>query len=126
VFLPKAVSTGARRLLALYGALEEADRATLLAFAEFLAQRGGDAAGHDEVSIPEPRLSLRPPQETVVAAIKRLSASYYMLERGHMFHEAATLMTSHVLQGRPASQVIDDLETLFRDHYQRWLGARQS
>jgi hypothetical protein len=28
-------------------------------------------------------------------------------------------MSAHVLQGRPAREVIDELEQLFADHYQR-------
>jgi hypothetical protein len=40
-----------------------------------------------------------------------------MLNRDDLLHETAELMTAHVLQGRPAEVVIDELELVFRRRY---------
>lgn len=107
------------RLTALYNRLPAAERETLLAFAEFLVSRS---------AVPldiTPRPAERPAQESVVAAIKRLSASYHMLDRSKMLHETSGLMSEHLMQGRPANEVIDELEALFRRHYQKQFGDAQ-
>ena len=57
----------------------------------------------------------------MVKAIKRLSTTYFMLERTQMLDETSSLMMSHVLQGRDAESVIDELEVLFEKHYQQYL-----
>ena len=62
----------------------------------------------------------RPEAESVVAAIRRLSASYFMLERRDMLNETAALMSAHVLQGRPAPKVVEELEALFEARYQQY------
>lgn len=104
------------RLVQLFNRLPTTERETLLAFAEFLVSRSAMP-----VDIT-PKLSERPAQESVVAAIKRLSASYHMLDRSKMLHETSALMTEHLMQGRPAPEVIDELEALFRRHYQKQFG----
>lgn len=113
-----------RRLLKILRALDVQDRATLIAFAEFLM--AGGAAGADSVAgglertpvPPEPQHEPRPTQESVVAAIKRLRRVYPMLDAGEMLHETSALMATHLLQGRDAAEVIDDLEVLFVSRYQ--------
>ena len=110
-----------RRLLKLYQTLPKQEQANLMAFAEFLAHRAEAAEGEADQATepPPPKPIARPQRETVVAAIRRLSESYFMLDRQVLFHETAGLMSAHVLQGRPARDVIDELEQLFADHYQR-------
>ena len=117
---------GERRLLELYRALDRGGRETLLAFAEFLAQRAAGASPEpDEPPGPEPEPEPipRPEGETVVAAIKRLSRTYPMLDKGRMLGETSALVAQHVMQGRPAAEVIDELEALFRAHYERMRGG---
>jgi len=107
---------GGRRLIKLYRSLELADQETLLAFGEFLAVR--DAAHVPEASEPLDLASMpRPRKESVVGAIKRLSRQYYMLDRGAMLNDTSALMGAHVLQGRPATEVIDELEDIFTRRY---------
>ena len=107
---------GGRRLIKLYRSLEPADQETLLAFGEFLAVR--DAAHVPEASEPlDPASMPRPREESVVGAIKRLSRQYYMLDRGAMLNDTSALMGAHVLQGRPATEVIDELEDIFTRRY---------
>jgi hypothetical protein len=113
-----------RRLLDLYATLGERDRQTLLAFAEFLAGRGDEAVPAEEPATEpaEPKLIPRPEEESVVAAIRRLSESYHMLDRALLLNETSSLMTAHVVRGRAAVEVIDDLEDLFAKHYRIYLG----
>jgi len=110
-----------RRLLKLFGALGSGDKASLLAFAEFLNARGGEQA--EPAAVQQPDVAPRPEQESVVAAMRRLSAGYPMLDKSVILHEAAGLMAAHTLQGRPAVEVIDELEGLFARAYQGSLEA---
>ncbi len=107
-----------RRLLELYDVLDEQDRASLTAFAEFLATRQGGESGAIE-PLAEPDLVPRPEQESVIAAIRRLAQTYHMLDKAAMLHETSALMSAHILQGRPAGDVIDELEALFSRQYER-------
>jgi len=119
------LSAEQRRLLKLYGQLNEADRHSLFAFAEFLTQRKAEAEVEaSNEALPDPLAIPRPQGESVVGAIKRLSKSYFMLNRGVLLNETSSLMTAHVIHGRPAPQVIDELEALFerryREHLEIW------
>lgn len=110
-----------QRLMRLYRQLSETDRDALMAFAEFLVQRAAAATDHesDAKAAVEPLDIPRPGKETVVAAMRRLSATYPMLNKDKLLHEASELMTAHVMQGRPAVEVIDELELVFRRHFER-------
>ena len=102
-----------KHLHQLFRGLAEDDQHTLLAFAEFLANRSTT-----KLAVPAtPQLIPRPPKESVVAAIKRLSKSYPMLDKATMLDSTSNLMTDHVLHGKEATQVIDELEALFRKAY---------
>lgn len=116
-----------KRLLDILSKLSAQDRSNLLAFAEFLLARTGESENDSETrgSVPEPKSLARPARESVVAAMRRLSKTYFMLEKSLVLHEASALMGAHVMQGRPAKEVIDDLETLFRKAYDRYLEQQQ-
>lgn len=108
-----------KRLQEIFSGLTPAAAQQLLEFAEFLYVRHAAV-----VAAPLLRQDIpRPAQESVIKAIKRLSATYPMLDRGKMLHETSALMTQHVVQGRDATAVIDDLEALFRQHYARQRAA---
>ena len=36
-----------------------------------------------------------------------------------MLNETSTFMTQHIMQGRAAAEVIDDLEAMFRNFYEK-------
>jgi len=108
------MSPAEKKLLTLFKRLSETDRQSLMAFAEFLRSRDEAAPGGP---VPEPQPIPRPESESVVAAIKRLSATYPMLDRPELLNESSTLMTQHVMQGRAAAEVVDELEALFRRFY---------
>jgi hypothetical protein len=107
-----------RQLLTHFGRLPPAERATLLAFAEFLAARVVEAA-----PLPEPQPIPRPVTESVIAAVKRLSATYPMVNKDKLLHQASGLVSEHLMQGRPAVEVIDELEIIFRRHYETLRGS---
>ena len=124
-FVPKQqkLKPEQQRLLALFDALTASDRETLLAFAEFLGARESAAdSQQEETTAPvQPKTIERPAKESVVKAIKRLSETYYMLERDRLLDQTSSLMMSHVLQGRDAVSVIDELEIVFSQHYELYL-----
>ena len=105
-----------KRLLALFRRLSDAHKQTLIEFAEFLADKettdNADEPSLEPVSIP------RPEQENVVMAIKRLRATYPMLDSADLFNEASAQMTRHLMHGIPATDVIDELEQIFLQRYQ--------
>jgi hypothetical protein len=121
-----------QRLTRIFSALNAADQHTVLAFADFLAAGGRSAPTPILAPVPapnrdqnqEPTPLPRPAQETVIAAIRRLTLTYAMLDRDPMLTETASLMTAHVLHGRSARQVIDDLEALFLRHFQDYRAHR--
>lgn len=125
-FVPKQqnLKSDQRQLLDLYGRLDAQGRETLLAFAEFLSLRDAQSDTAEEPPLREPKPLERPERESVVKAIKRLSATYYMLERDQLLDQTSSLMMAHVLQGRDAVSVIDELEVIFSEHYQHYLENR--
>jgi len=108
-----------RTLLKIYSGLEAEARTTLMVFAEFLADRQSAAETAGNLPVTEPEPIPRPDEETVIGAIKRLSASYHMLDRSALLTETSSLMTAHIVHGREAGEVIDELESMFARHYQQ-------
>lgn len=102
-----------KRLLALYSSLGTDQQQMLLDFMLFLQSRTVKAP----VTLPEP--ISRPETESVVKAIKRLMASYPMLERSKLLHETSAVMTQHIVQGKPAKEAIDELEVVFKKHVEQ-------
>ena len=120
----KAVSDEAEQLLGLFERLDGQGRRSLLDYAGFLVERHG-APEAAPATIPEPNLVPRPDNESVVKAIKRLSTSYFMVDRGRILNQTSALMAEHVMQGRAAAEVIDDLEALFEREYQKLKTSHQ-
>lgn len=106
------------QLLALLRRLPQEQVEQLIEYAEFLLERHGAAEENLPAGeLPSPEDIPRPAQESVIQAIRRLSASYPMLQRRALLDETSTLMTQHILGGRGAVEIIDELELLFRRHY---------
>jgi len=103
-----------KQLLNLYRDLPKSARSNLLDFAAFLAERypPQTQVAKQPLEIP------RPTEESVIAAVKRLAATYPMLNKDTMLHETSALVTQHLVQGRNAMDVIDELENIFRQGYQ--------
>jgi hypothetical protein len=120
--LPLSTSESAnkRQLLRSFAALSDVDKQTVLAFVEFLAQRNQageqlDASVVTEPAPTTPQAIPRPATESVVAAMRRLSKTYPMLNKDELLHQASGLMSEHILQGKAAASVVDELESLFAD-----------
>ena len=110
-----------QKLLEYYHRLPTEQAETLLAYAEFMAERFGVA---EEVAMEVQSIS-RPEKESVIAAIKRLSATYPMLDKGKVFNDTSSLMSQHIIQGREAVEVIDELEALFQREYNDFVKDRE-
>lgn len=117
----KPVTTEQRKLLALFDRLGPDDRRSLLAFARFLSEQGDKP--EKQSPPPEPALVPGGEGETVVAALKRLSKSYYMVDKSRVLDATAALMAEHVVQGRSASEVIEEFERLFAEHYRELVAS---
>lgn len=106
-------------LVELYEAMDDERKRSLCDFADFLYAKA------DPISkeIPAPEEVPRPSQETVVGAVKRLKVKYHMVESMMVFSAASTLMTDHMVKGRDVVEVIDEMEMLFEDAYQKLLQA---
>lgn len=112
-----------RELLALFRQLDDRRKDSLLDYARYLARSDEAGKPREEPAVAEPLGLPRPENETVVAAIRRLSRNYPMLNSDTLLHQASALMTAHVLHGRSALDVIDELEELFAGAYRAHSGG---
>lgn len=103
-------------LLAAFNRLPQAQREMLLDYAAFLVERHGV----DPASL-KPAAIARPESESVIAALKRLRATYPMLDASKLLTESSELMSQHLTEGREAVEVIDEFEVLFARYYQRFI-----
>ena len=106
------------RLATLASGLPDQAQRSLLEFAEFLSHKYPV-----ENQATEPALVPieRPPKETVIAAIRRLTKTYPMLEKEVLFQQTSQAMSDHVLQSVSVKESIDRLEAVFRKEYENWL-----
>lgn len=110
-----------KQLIQLVADLDERKLESLLDYAEFLHQKTLPETQPQATEKLVPLDHARPDNETVMSAIKRLRASYFMVDTDNMLNETSSLMTQHILQGREAVEVIDELEALFTQQYQDYL-----
>jgi hypothetical protein len=116
------VKTDKQQLNQLFEGLDQQGRNSLLDYANFLFSKSQqNSTAVDKCIKQKPLETPRPTEESVLAAIKRLRASYFMVDTDGMINQTSSLVTQFMLQGRPANEVIDDLEQLFNDHYQKYL-----
>ena len=101
------------KLLNQFKDLPEESQKSLLDFCDFLSAQNPVS----DKTIPPPKDISRPADESVVLAMRRLSDTYFMLNKDNLLHEASGLMSQHILQGREAVEVIDELEVLFKKFY---------
>jgi hypothetical protein len=111
-----------RELIKLFKALDSVNQQSLLSYAEFLQQRSAEVSeniAEEEVIATEPLDIPRPEKESVIKGIKRLTANYPMVDKENILHPIAGLMTSHMVSGKKAEDVIDELEEVFSAEYQK-------
>ena len=117
--MPPQANKQERKLLKIFKSLDTSNKETFIAFGEFLQSRAGGIItdGNNEAMISEPVDISRPEGESVIKAIKRLSATYPMVDKENILHPISDLMTSHMISGRAAPDVIDDLQDVFLNEY---------
>jgi len=114
-----------KRILAAFERLSEDQQRQVVDYAEFLGSRAGDAAeAPSPASAAEPE-SPQPvekdPDEGPVQAIKRLRATYPMLDPSKLLDETTTIMSRRYLQDKPEGEVIEEIEETFERHYRHYL-----
>jgi hypothetical protein len=107
----------ASELAELFDTLDDERKASLYDYAEFLQSKGGLV----KKEIGEPLDILRPEGETVVGAVKRLKLTYPMIGSMTVFSAASSLMTEHMVNGRDVIEVIDEMEKLFEESFEKSL-----
>ena len=112
------VKPSAKILAEIFDYLPDNDQQTLFEFAEFLKSRAPEPASEikDPLGIP------RPEEESVVSAVKRLKKNYPMLKQKELLHEVSSHMMDHMMKGKIAVEVIDDLEDLFETKFKQMTG----
>lgn len=104
-----------QELVELYESLDDERKASLCDFADFLLAKAGPISRE----VPAPDDIERPESETVVGAVKRLKLKYHMIDSMTVFSAASSLMTDHMVKGRDAVEVIDEMEILFEEAYNK-------
>ena len=102
-----------QRLLQCFKNLDKTQRQNLLDYAEYLLQKHPPP----EPQPLDPLFIPRPGQETVIGAIKRLRETYPMIDATALLNETSSLMAQHLVQGKGAQEVIDELEMLFAQRF---------
>ena len=111
------MSRNKKSLIEIFETLDTERQTSLFDFAEFLQSKGDLVVK----KISEPIEIVRPDKETVVGAIKRLKQTYPMIDSMKVFSSASELMTDHMVKGRDAVEVIDEMEKIFEDFYSKML-----
>ncbi len=104
-------------LVKLFETLDQERQNSLLDFAEYLQSKGGLVKKDPGKPLDIPR----PESESVVGAIKRLKQNYHMIDSMEVFAKASNLMTDHMVKGRDAEEVINEIEALFEETYKKIL-----
>jgi hypothetical protein len=107
----------AKALADLFNTLDKDRQQSLFDYAEFLQAKGGIVRQDIGKPVDVPRAE----NETVVGAIKRLKQAYPMIDSMEVFAVASNLMTDHMVKGRDAEEVINEIEVLFEDTYNKLL-----
>lgn len=112
-----------KTVLQLFRALSAEQQETVAAFMAFLGGRQEQPVAPE---LTEPAAIPRPEQESVIKAIKRLRATYPMLDQNKLLNDTSQQMTAHLIHGKPTVEVIDELEIMFSSHYQRYREAMEN
>jgi len=104
-----------KKLLSFWCDLGQEDQHALLRYAEFLSHSRKPAMTEvaDAVFVSPTE------NESVIGALKRLSAMYPMLDSAKMLDQTSNLVSEHVLRGRAKEDIISEFELLFDAQYQK-------
>ncbi len=110
-----------RKLCKCYKKLNDAERKTLLLFADFLLSKESNLESEKPLNVLQKPLAIPATEgESVVKGIKRLKSSYFMVDDQDLLHEVSSLMTEHVMQGVSAQEVIPKIEAVFEKFYEKY------
>jgi len=104
-----------KKLLHLYREMTDDDQHALIRYAEFLSE----AKVEKSVELVTPTLIPAAENESVVGALKRLSASYPMIDKAKMLDQTSSLMSDHLLRGKAKKEVIKEFDVLFEQEYKK-------
>ncbi len=119
--MPVQANKQERQLVKIFKSLDSANKDALIAFAEFLQIRSmpdSSELQNKQLLSTEPLDIPRPEKESVIKAIKRLSDTYPMVDKENILHPITDLMTAHMLQGKKANEVINELQEIFFKEYE--------
>ncbi|MBF0284205.1 MAG: hypothetical protein HQL51_07080 [Magnetococcales bacterium] len=103
------------------------DRRALGRFADFLASGLGRASEPPPPPISQVPLPIpRPKLESSVGALKRLKRTYPMIDADASLLDDASRLLMRRMLGTPDPEVIDQMEALFAQRYQRWHQERET
>ncbi len=108
-----------RELKALMPRLGDEHQQAVADYASFLVQQYNNQTPV-EASL-EPEAIVIPGRKTVIAAIKRLKKTYYMLDSDEQLDRTSSLMGQHILRGRESSAVTNELQSMFQGKYEKYL-----
>lgn len=94
------------KLVALVAQLDDEGRRTLLEYAEFLVSRV-------EADVAPGHVTEGPAGETVLQAVRRLNRDYPELRKAALMRPVGELLSQHMVDARPAAEVIEALEALY-------------
>ena len=107
-----------QKIKRLLSQLDVQHQQAVLDYATFLVQQYKIDQPRD--TDQQPATIERPERESVIAAIKRLKKTYPMLNTDIMLDETSSLMGQHILKGREAAEVIDELQSIFETRYEQY------
>jgi len=117
-----------QELINILKSLPSEDRASVLSYARFLAHQRATATqavrAVEPAAVEQPVDIPRPAQETVVGALKRMTASYPMLDKAQLLNQTSPLVAQHVMQGRSLVEVINEIEAVFKEAYTQYCRKR--
>lgn len=111
-----------KKLLSHFRSLDAAQQQTAMDFMAFLTTRTQPSAS---IEVAKPADIIRPAQENIIKAVKRLRATYSMLDPSKLLNDTSTQMTRHMIHGIAAEEVIDELEKLYKQHYESYVAQSQ-
>lgn len=109
-------------LIDLYESMNAESKKSLSDYADFLYAKAVPV----KITIPLPEELPRPLVETVVGAVKRLKAKYFMIDSMSVFSAASSLMADNMVKGRDVAEVIDEMEVLFEAAYKKLIESNDA
>ena len=109
-------------LLALYSKLNDADKAHLVSYAQYLGSTTREPL--DSGRNLTPKFEHGPDNETVVSAVRRLRKIYFMLDPRTLLGEVGEIITRCSVDNGAVPEAIAALEEIFSRHFDEYKSSR--